>query len=425
MGRACWRIRFLILALITLALGCGLSNTITLTPEDSDETPLTTPTATSTPTATPLPTAPPDPCPLPTNVTIPPRPSDVRFPDTYIASIQVFLSKGGGLGALTELLNEWEIMIPQGGLPLRADLTGDAIPETVIVFLDPLSETYPPAGALIVFACRDGGVEVKYTYLPGELLLVGLVGLEDMTADSVADLVFTETQCGAHTCWETLHVWSWVENDFVERTQGDPSWPYVTLALTEGSIVATSAGIGSVGAGPQRTLTETWSWNGSVITMTATQLGPAIFRYHAFRDGDEALFAGNYTAAFDAYVRVIRDEDLETWAGYYGATEEQLWFTALARWRRVSMGIHIGNFTDADEQYRQLLDDYTPETPGYPVVQMAERFWTTYAETGLVEPACREAIAPLDVMEVVDFLNSFGYANPTYTAFDLCPFQTP
>lgn len=385
-------------------------------------TPRPSPTALiASPTA--LPTATPQPCPPRAEVALPPRPE--TFGEPYEVALREYLSAGGDPASLAPLLYAWEALPPEGGMPVQRDLTGDAVPEVALTFINPLAETFPPAGELVIFTCREGRYAVLASYVPGEWHYVNLIGGEDLDGDGVADLVFADVTCGAHTCWHSLHVWAWKGNDFQERVAGEASFPYPTFSLEAGVLLVRSGGIGSVGAGPQRMITETWAWNGRVITRTVQQLGPAEYRYHAFRDGDEAFRARRYAEAFTAYSQVLNDETLDPWAGFYSAQEERLWFTALAHWRLLLLELQLGNTPAATQQYQQLQNDFTPATPGYPVAQLARRFWDVYQQLGLFSGACAEVIAAPEVPAVLDFLNSFGYANPTYAAEELCPLTTP
>ena len=408
--------------LVTLALlGCASDGSSSPTPVEREST-LPSPLA-PTPQPTLPPTATPDPCPPIRESALPARPA--TFGNEYVLALQEYLNAGGDPATLAQVLQEWEALAPEGGLPLRQDLTGDGSPEIVVTCINPQAETFPPEGLLAVLICRNGAYETLYTYMPEPFSNIALIGGQDLTGDGKNELVFAEVTCGAHTCWDTLHVGSWNGSDFQEQISGEAALPYPTFTLTQDAILARSVGMGSVGAGPQRVYTETWAWNGSVITRTATELGPARYRYHVFRDGDAAFRAGHYAEAFDAYLRVINDETLEPWAGFYSAPEERLWFTALARWRLLLLGMQLGNTPDAEAHYQRLQADFTPETPGYPVAQLARRFWDAYARLGMMPGACEEALAAPEAPVVLEFLNSFGYANPTYTAEELCPLMTP
>lgn len=424
-----WRIGVVVVTLLLLLTGCDTGSTAAPTlPKAQGEvgaaTPKLTPSPTPVPpTPTPLPSPTPHPCPTQREVSIPPAPAE--FPGGYFETLRSYLAEGGAPAQIPELLESWNAAIPQGGSFLHEDLTGEGVKEIIVAFINPQSETFPPEGALAIFTCRAGAVERFYTFLPGQGFQPSLIGVRDLTGDEPQELVFSEVSCGAHTCMRTVHAWTWTGSDFVEQVSGDFTLPYPDFTLSDGKILGTSHGFGSVGAGPQRVYTETWAWNGEVITKTGETVGPASYRYHALVDGDEALLVEDYDAAFQAYSRVLNDESLEPWAAAYGAVEEQRWLKALAQWRLVTLGMHLGNFPDAEKRYEALQDEYTPGTPGHPVASMAQRFWEAYLEAGTVSAACRAAIETPASVEVLNFLNSFGYANPTYTQEELCPFLAP
>lgn len=411
--------------MMVILLGCGLV--------DSGPAPSATPvhtvgqSPTSLPSAAPtvVPTLQPSPtvnaCPqVQSAVLFPDRP--VGFPDEYVEMLRQYLAVGGDIAGLKAGLTEWAALPPEGSPPVQKDLTGDGSPETVVAFVDPLAPFYPPEGVLVVYTCRDGTVERLYTYALGEYLYPSLVGAEDLTQDGVADLAYTEVSCGAHTCWHIFHVWSWTGVTFEEQMGDELMLPYPTFSLVDGQIVGGGGGIGSVGAGPQRVYTETWAWDGHAITWKAEEPGPVVFRFHALVDGDEAFRAQHYADALTAYSRVLTDEALEAWGGYYGAEEEALWLKALARWRLLTLNVALGNSTEAEVQYRQLQADFMPEMPGYSVVLLAQRFWQQYQASGNSAAACSEVMSAMETSEVLEFLNSFGYANPTYEVEDLCLF---
>ncbi|MFP4344078.1 MAG: bacterial transcriptional activator domain-containing protein [Anaerolineales bacterium] len=347
------------------------------------------------------------------------------FPEDYFETLRVYLAEGGAPAGVPDILEAWNAAIPQGASFLHADLTGDGVKETIVAFINPQSETFPPEGALAIFTCRAGDVERFYTFLPGPGFQPSLIGVRDLTGEAPQELVFSEVSCGAHTCMRTVHVWTWTGSDFVEQVSGDFTLPYPDFTLAEGAVLGSSQGFGSVGAGPQRVYTETWSWNGEVLTKTDETVGPANYRYHAFIDGDDALFAEDYDAAFSAYSRVLNDDTLEPWAAAHGAAEERRWLEALAQWRLITVGMHLGNFPDAEARYQDLQTEYAEGTPGHSVALMAQRFWEAYLEAGNVAQACQVAIEAPASEEVLNFLNSFGYANPTYSREELCPFLTP
>lgn len=429
MRRIQLRIVFL-LGLSALLLGCTLfsvrpTTEVTPTLPEASSTPGATETSAPTPTTAPTATPTPAPCPARQQIAFPVRP-EVASLDEYTELIRRYLAEGGDPAQIQSGLAAWDALPPEEDAgPLRGDLTGDGISETVAAFINPMSETFPPRGALAVYACRDKTVETLASHVPEVGRYLWLMDIADLTEDGVADLSFTDITCGAHTCWYTAHVWAWTGDHFEEQVDGTFSLPYAHFWVEEGQIRGISGGIGSVGAGPQRPYTETWQWNGDVITFVTKEMGLAQYRYHVFRDGDKALFAEDYDRAFEAYLRVINDETLNPWASMYTAEEERRWFTALAQWRLFTLGMKLGNFPDAEARYERLQADYPPDTSGHPVAVLAERFWTRYQETGNVAYGCLDVVDMPEVEQVLTFLNSFGYANPRYAVEDLCPFLTP
>lgn len=407
----------LILGMMGILLGCSLF---------ASPAPATIPerTATRAPeiistTVVPSPVPTLDVCPARRDVVFPARPEAF---DDYIETLRVYLADGGDPRRIPALLDSWQARATTGETLARADLNGDETTDIVVVLSNPASESYPPESVLAIYTCREGTVRALYTYKPGAWFGLDLVGAADVTQDGPVDLVFAEVSCGANTCWHTLRVWSWAGKDFQEQVGGEFTFPWADFALEDGRILAGSSGVGAVGAGPQRPVTTTLAWDGSAITVTATVAGPAIFRYHVFRDGDEALLAGKYAHALDAYLRVRNSKTLQAWAVAVSRDEEEHWFTALADWRLLLVELQVQNVPNAQTYYDELTDDFPLGTAGHAVTALAQRFWDSYTADGDMALACVEAIRAYEAADVLDFLNSFGYANPVYTWDDLCPF---
>jgi len=210
--------------------------------------------------------------------------------------------------------------------------------------------------------------------------------------------------------------------DFQERVGETFTFVDAAFTLQDGQIFVGSEGSGTVDAGPQRPVTTTLAWAGDGLTVTATVAGPAVYRYHVFRDGDEALFAGKYAHALDAYLRVRNSQTLKAWAAHVSRDEEEHLFAALVDWRLLLLELRLQNSSNAQIYYDHLLDSFSPGTAGYAVAAMARRFGDSYSTRGDMALACAEAIRTPEAQEILDFLNSFGYGNPTYTWDDLCPF---
>ncbi|HOU15469.1 MAG TPA: hypothetical protein PKZ84_20370 [Anaerolineae bacterium] len=414
-----WRRCALLLGMACILLGCNLfaSPAPATIPERAVTRAPEIPPATVT--ARPPTTSSADPCPARRDIAFPSRPA--AFAD-YAETVRAYLAAGGDPRRIPALLSEWQARTATGETLARADLNGDGVTDSVVAFINPATESYPPAGMLAIYTCREGTVRFLYTYKPGAWFGLNLIGATDVTQDGLADLVFAEVSCSANTCWHTLRVWSWVGKDFQERMGSKFSFPYADFALADGRILAGSHGDSSVEAGPQRPVTTTLAWDGSAVTVTATVAGPAIYRYHVLCDGDEALFAGKYAHALDAYLQARNNKTLKAWAVAVSRDEEEHWFRALADWRLLLVELRLQNMPNAQAYYNELVDEFLPATAGHAVAALAQRFWESYTVHGDMALACVEAIRAPEALEVLDFLNSFGYANPTYTWDDLCPF---
>ncbi len=418
------QVMVLVLALVSL-VGCGgpLPPTAGAIPAATATISMAAQTAPSTPAVTPSPTS--SPCPIP-NATLPiPHPdAPLAFPEGYIALIGDYLSAGGGAIEALLLENEW--IPPRGKATLLADLTGDGLEERAVAFIDPTSTTFPPRAAMALYWCREGAMEPFATREEEPGFTLGLVGAADLTGEGREDLVFFEETCGASTCWDMPHVWQWTGGEFIELMPPHVEYPSAEITLEGAQIVIVSYGFGSVGAGPQRTLTETWQWVGDALTITERSQSPPNYLIDLFTDGDAALRAKDYDAAFAAFHRLIYDsDDLATASWSYDAAEERAWFVALAHWRLLTLDMFLGNYPAANREYTWLTA-IPPDDPTYPVGQVARRFWEAYQQSGNVAYACQAVnseealIGPL-----LAFLNDFGYAIPAYGAQEVCPFLNP
>jgi tetratricopeptide (TPR) repeat protein len=388
-------------------------------------------------TSTPAPTA--TPTPLPT-AACPPSGSPqliqpAQFLD-YPAAIQQFLSAGGDVATLRSELMAW------GALPsalnqeneaqqvISEDLTGDGAAEIAVAVMNPEGPMLNRPTALLVFGCQAGAyVRLKEELPEDEEMGIArlLRPFSDMNRDGVPDLIYVERSCGAHTCFETLHILVWDGAAFSSLMGGQLTMPYPTYTITPGRIEAQSGGIGSVGAEPQRGYSEVWEWNGSVLTVTEQVWAEPTYRYHALLDGDRALLNGEYETAIAAYERVIDDDTLEEWGGISGGmapADERDFLSAFARWRLVLTHLQMGDVSSAQAAYNQLQAEHPAGATGHDVTAMAETFWNIYLENDSVTASCKAVVAATSEDDpIIQFFNqSYGYANPWWEPVDLCPF---
>ncbi len=148
---------------------------------------------------------------------------------------------------------------------------------------------------------------------------------------------------------------------------------------------------GSIGAGPQRTETQLWDWNGAQYVKVKSEWSPVEYRIHAVYEGDDAFAAGDYAKATDWYTRVLTDDTLKDWLteiGYANAHDRDT-LQAYARFRLLLIGLLRGD-ANARDQLDQLTALYPEGSPVHLTQQMAQAFWDKYQETQDIKAACAD-----------------------------------
>jgi len=412
----------------------------------SMRTPEPTPTPTDTPTPRPTPT--PSVTPTPTRVPNCPAPdpnaawiAPVDY-GGYPEAIGNYLNAGGSPAALRTILTNASSIDAQFGGVWPYDLTGDGDPETLVSIYDPASRPVDlvPNGMLLIYGCADRTAPLLHQDTGWPMLQVKRVD-DFVGAGRGAQVATIRSECGAHTCFDTLDVLGWDGTRFVSLMGDRLQMPYpqYTFANLDADpaqeIQAVSGQIASVGAGPQRTITETWDWNGAQFAKVGQIVSPPEYRIHAVHDADDFLTnpdflptLGNITGVTDLYQRVITDDTLKDWQVEIGMEKptDRANLTAYAWYRIMIANARFGDVASAQAAFDRLSADFPSGAPGHAYRQLAQVFWTKYQETNDLVAACLAAnVHANDNTDVLDGLNAFGYANRQYVAADMCPFTGP
>jgi hypothetical protein len=251
--------------------------------------------------------------------------------------------------------------------------------------------------------------------------------LEDLDADGRADLVVGRGICGAHTCSETLNILSWDGTSIVNRFEGTsaelPS-PIIEAKDLDGDGVyqleITGTEYGSVGAGPTRARTWIWAYDPASWGWHKTEevLGDPKYRIHMLLDAEDSAKNGGLDQALLLYERVIADSSLQDWND---PPMEDANLGAYARLKMFMIYLIQGQADLAQIVYTEMADHFPAGTAQHAFVEMADAFQQGFSSYDLVA-ACEqvEKYATEHPDAVLTPLNSFGYANPTFTAGDLC-----
>lgn len=369
-------------------------------------------------------------CPPPGDPASPDQPASF---DDYPTALGAYLSQGGSAQKMERLLHDWGAITDETGGLWSLDLTGDIEHEIVVALNDPMPEVdlpWPP-GDVVIFQCQGGAVVPVYS---GRLAIgegsadseesdkpqFTLERIEDVNGTGRADVVFVTSTCGAHTCSDRLYVIEWDGAGFVDRVPDMTDYPYATFNIDNGQILVDVGGIGSAGAGLQRSYQEAWVWDGKQFALTEQTVGPPTALVHYIHDGDGALAQGDYGAAIDHYERALEDNSLPS--GLFLETEEQgvAVLKAYARFKLNVAYAASGDYRAAQSHYDLLVAEHPQGTPGFPYVFLAQVYGTEFLTNYEPDSACGAvtAIAEGD-LAFAERLYA-GYANPEYEAGDLC-----
>ena len=304
---------------------------------------------------------------------------------------------------------------------VEAAALSSAQPNDVIVALNEAKEGSPDkVGLLLVYHSGTAGYTLARS--AEGVGSVALLQAGDINQDGMPDIAWTDTTCGAHTCFSTLFVDSWDGKTYRDWVDGEPTMAYgeysfkdVTAAGEGDEIMAHGGVIGSVGAGPQRAWTETYiSENGEPYTLYSQVFDASTCLYHKILDGDQAMdswAADGFAPAIAVYKRAIDDDTLEACGTM---TDELNTLRDFARFRLMVAYVASGKSS--------LAEPLLAEIQNSDVHGVAERFMESYRSYRSIVQACRDVTAyATNHPDSWQFMSDWGYANPTFEVGDLCP----
>ena len=407
---------------------------VTVTPE-ATPAPATETPAPVTPTATAALSA----CPAPASPTPPAKP-DVF---TSIAdALLPYLSAGATATATRELLVSWGVIFsaPDGAETLGGVYQAKLLPgndlQTVAVMFDPdVQMATIRAGEVAVYTCVGGAVQLTYRAL-ADPSFAGAVGYPrvlstaDVNGDGLDELSFVTGECGASTCFDSVTVLSFQPDGGVSNLISDftpqpfPAFTFTPAAGGATQDLSVQVGqYGSAGAGPQRRVTQTWSWNGATFTLTNSLVEPPVYRLHALHDGDTAFRKGDYATATALYQRVVSDPSLKSWDGLAPMRDEDKVLGAFALFRLVELAAIQKDAANLGPAYESLKGAAQEGSPGELYGLMGDAFYSAYTASGDYTQACDAAVSyAAKSANTYVLLGSqmFGYANYDYQPADMC-----
>lgn len=307
-------------------------------------------------------------------------------------------------------------------------MTGDTDSETVVLLVDPSPDAGSaagPAGDVLVFQCQAGVVTLAFQGREQadedwDWFSFEFHSIADVNQSGLDDLVYLTRTCGAHTCFEQLHIVEWDGRGYVNLAASMEAYPFPAFALGGGKVVIDAGGIGSAGAGTQRSHREAWAWDGESYVLSEAVVGPPAALIHFMHDGDEALARGNYEEAIEQY-RTMRASSLGSGLVFVDDVQQELAIVgAYNGFKLVVAHAAAGDEASAESEYNRLRSEHLPGTDGHPFVVMAGAFWSVLEAEGDAVAACSAAVVIAESDASIAERLYAGYANPEYTPEELC-----
>ena len=371
---------------------------------------------------------------------VPPAPHEQLQPtvfENYPNTILNYLNAGG---TAEELAVDMEALGINNPPPLpdtapitatSADFTGDGLLDVAVAFINAESQSATPPGVLVIYTCSTNIYIITHIEISPEFTgAPAIISSIDLNNDKLDDVIYSSTICGASTCFQSVQILTWNGEFFEPRLEGSTNdLPYPNIQLVDYdqdmlySLEIVSSGSGSVGAGPQRPVMQTWDHNSETGFWQAGEqtLGPSDFRIHLVHDADDAARRGEYEIALLLYEQVVNSDDLRDWSNH---TEERRTLSAYARFKMVALNTFLDKEGQAQQILQQMQQTYLSNQPQYVFVQMAEEFLLGYFEGG-TDLGCTAAhvYAAQNADRVLVPLGPviYGYTNREYTPIDICP----
>lgn len=399
----------------------------------------------SPPTQTPLPTTAPtvavrpanSECPAPANPPLPQTPIAEQMPNAVLS----YLNAGASLDQLNAALNAWNATMIQpatnaviGGATSARLLPKDDA-QIIVVFSLAQDNAATRAGDVLIAACDKGQYRAVYLAsqepaFSAQLPNPRLHSVIDVTGDGIGDVSFASGECGSGTCIDSLtiiaHLPAQDAFGLTNISQDIAGVPNATFSFTPNgagqSLTIVHGTFDDVNAGPQRSSSETWAFNGATMGQIGATREPALYRIHALHDADDAFRRKDFAGASGLYNRVLSDASLQAWDGPGALQEEQSALGAFAQFRLAQIALAQGNSAGAKSALASLAS-MPANAESQPYAAMAKTVGDALTDSNDAVVACNTAVAFAEKNpKTYEQLGSatFGFANPDYQPADMC-----
>ena len=315
---------------------------------------------------------------------------------------------------------------------VNADLTSDNVNDAVLVFTNgEESRTGAVTGQgsgtgaehqeLVIL---DGGEGHSLSYKIAATGSIDLLATQDINADGLTDVAWTDTVCGPNSCFVTVHVRSWDGIEWRDWTKGTITMAGASVSLTPSDkpgrpneIRLIGGQYDGAGAGPQRARLAVWaSTDGAPYALSSERMMPSLCLYHTVIDANHAMTSELYLEKAQwLYTDAAENQNLQACGE---RTNELAELRSFALFRLALIAGYELKPELAAERVERLASTYERQV----YAEVGVRWLAAYRQSGDARTAC-EAVRNFAEAnpEVVNILAEYGYANPTFSAEDVCP----
>ena len=318
-------------------------------------------------------------------------------------------------------------------LLVNTDLTSDDVDDAVLVFANAegdrnsaVAEQVSRTGAnqqeLVIL---DGGEGHSLSYKIAATGTIDLLETQDINADGLTDVVWTDTVCGPSSCFVTVHVRSWDGMAWQDWTKGTITMAGANVSLTPSDKPGRPNEIRLIGgqyagadAGPQRARLAVWaSTDGAPYALSSERMMPSLCLYHTVIDANHAMTSELYLEKAQwLYTDAAENQNLQACGDRSNELAE---LRSFALFRLALIAGYESKPELAAERVERLASTYERQV----YAEVGVRWLAAYRQSGDARTAC-EAVNNFahSNSEVVNILADYGYANPSFAAEDVCPY---
>ncbi|MDQ3249744.1 MAG: hypothetical protein M3Q45_11135, partial [Chloroflexota bacterium] len=307
---------------------------------------------------------------------------------------------------------------------VSTDWTGDGADDLLVIYQNPTTTLPAPQSDLIVLNSSATGFQVGHrARAAGQ---VRLLTSEDINGDAQPDIAWVDTTCGASTCFDNVEIYSWTGTQWQDWTNATISMAYAEINVDDvseagqGNELVLAGGIyGSVGAGPQRGRSEIWgSVEGAPYQLLEQRYDVSNCLYHVVLDANAAFLQGgsdNFATAEALYGGAITDVNLsKCWVREDEIDE----LKSFSLFRLALVAARQGQPAVAADVIGSLLASYADSI----YAGVGQTWLSSYQQSNDLGVACAATNAFAEANPTAwDLLADYGYANPSFTAADVCP----